>query len=39
VLWLCSGDAAFVTGTTVSVDGGRTAGDVQSGFVRAGGTT
>lgn len=34
VLWLCSRDAAFVTGTTVSVDGGRTAGDV-----RAGGTT
>jgi 3-oxoacyl-[acyl-carrier protein] reductase len=34
VLWLCSGDAAFVTGTTVSVDGGRTAGDVK-----AGGTT
>lgn len=28
VLWLCSSDAAFVTGTTISVDGGRTAGDV-----------
>jgi 3-oxoacyl-[acyl-carrier protein] reductase len=29
VLWLCSSDAAFVTGTTISVDGGRTAGDVR----------
>jgi 3-oxoacyl-[acyl-carrier protein] reductase len=27
VLWLCSSEAAFVTGTTLSVDGGRTAGD------------
>jgi 3-oxoacyl-[acyl-carrier protein] reductase len=29
VLWLCSSDAAFVTGTTISVDGGRTAGDFR----------
>jgi 3-oxoacyl-[acyl-carrier protein] reductase len=29
VLWLCSGEASFVTGTTISVDGGRTAGDVK----------
>jgi 3-oxoacyl-[acyl-carrier protein] reductase len=27
VLWLCSSAASFVTGTTVAVDGGRTAGD------------
>jgi 3-oxoacyl-[acyl-carrier protein] reductase len=27
VLWVCSSDAAFVTGTTIAVDGGRTAGD------------
>jgi len=27
ILWLCSGAAAFVTGTTLDVDGGRTAGD------------
>ena len=27
VLWLASGDASFVTGTTLAVDGGRTAGD------------
>lgn len=31
VLWLCSSDAAFVTGTTISVDGGRTAGDFPGG--------
>lgn len=27
ILWLCSGAAASVTGTTLDVDGGRTAGD------------
>lgn len=27
ILWLCSSAASFVTGTTVDVDGGRTAGD------------
>jgi 3-oxoacyl-[acyl-carrier protein] reductase len=27
VLWVCSSDASFVTGTTIAVDGGRTAGD------------
>jgi 3-oxoacyl-[acyl-carrier protein] reductase len=27
VLWLASNEASFVTGTTVAVDGGRTAGD------------
>jgi 3-oxoacyl-[acyl-carrier protein] reductase len=27
VLWLASGAASFVTGTTIAVDGGRTAGD------------
>lgn len=27
VLWLASAEASFVTGTTVAVDGGRTAGD------------
>jgi NAD(P)-dependent dehydrogenase (short-subunit alcohol dehydrogenase family) len=26
VLWLCSEDAAFITGTTVAIDGGRLAG-------------
>ena len=34
VLWLCSDDAAFVTGTTLAVDGGRTAGDVVPGTPR-----
>ena len=34
VLWLCSSAAAFVTGTTLAVDGGRTAGDVPVGGVR-----
>lgn len=29
VLWLASGDASFVTGTTLAVDGGRTAGDYK----------
>jgi 3-oxoacyl-[acyl-carrier protein] reductase len=29
VLWLASGDASCVTGTTVAVDGGRTAGDYK----------
>lgn len=27
VLWLASGESSFVTGTTIAVDGGRTAGD------------
>lgn len=27
VLWLASADSSFVTGTTIAVDGGRTAGD------------
>ncbi|MGA8117345.1 MAG: SDR family oxidoreductase [Actinocatenispora sp.] len=31
VLWLCSGDASFLTGTTIAVDGGRTAGEVAPG--------
>jgi 3-oxoacyl-[acyl-carrier protein] reductase len=34
VLWLCSTAAAFVTGTTIAVDGGRTAGDVPAGGPR-----
>ncbi|HJP77740.1 MAG TPA: SDR family NAD(P)-dependent oxidoreductase [Pseudonocardiaceae bacterium] len=33
VLWLASGESSFVTGTTIAVDGGRTAGD----FTRTGG--
>ncbi|HEY2695591.1 MAG TPA: SDR family NAD(P)-dependent oxidoreductase [Pseudonocardiaceae bacterium] len=33
VLWLASDESAFVTGTTIAVDGGRTAGD----FTRTGG--
>jgi 3-oxoacyl-[acyl-carrier protein] reductase len=33
VLWLASEESAFVTGTTIAVDGGRTAGD----FTRTGG--
>ncbi|QYN18212.1 SDR family NAD(P)-dependent oxidoreductase [Amycolatopsis sp. DSM 110486] len=35
ILWLCSGAASFVTGTTLDVDGGRTAGD----FTPSGGTS
>jgi 3-oxoacyl-[acyl-carrier protein] reductase len=31
VLWVCSSDASFVTGTTIAVDGGRTAGDFSAG--------
>jgi 3-oxoacyl-[acyl-carrier protein] reductase len=31
VLWVCSSEASFVTGTTIAVDGGRTAGDFTSG--------
>jgi 3-oxoacyl-[acyl-carrier protein] reductase len=31
VLWVCSSDASFVTGTTIAVDGGRTAGDYTAG--------
>jgi 3-oxoacyl-[acyl-carrier protein] reductase len=31
VLWVCSSDASFVTGTTIAVDGGRTAGDFSGG--------
>lgn len=31
VLWVCSSDASFVTGTTIAVDGGRTAGDFTGG--------
>jgi len=30
VLWLCSSAAAFVTGATIAVDGGRTAGDYSA---------
>lgn len=30
VLWLCSSAAEFVTGTTIAVDGGRTAGDYSA---------
>jgi NAD(P)-dependent dehydrogenase (short-subunit alcohol dehydrogenase family) len=26
VLWLCSEEAAFITGTTLAIDGGRLAG-------------
>jgi 3-oxoacyl-[acyl-carrier protein] reductase len=31
VLWVCSSEASFVTGTTIAVDGGRTAGDYSAG--------
>jgi 3-oxoacyl-[acyl-carrier protein] reductase len=33
VLWVCSSDASFVTGTTIAVDGGRTAGDFTGGGI------
>ncbi|HEY4024469.1 MAG TPA: SDR family NAD(P)-dependent oxidoreductase [Pseudonocardiaceae bacterium] len=33
VLWLASAESSFITGTTITVDGGRTAGD----FTRTGG--
>lgn len=36
VLWVCSSDASFVTGTTIAVDGGRTAGDFTAGGTIAG---
>jgi 3-oxoacyl-[acyl-carrier protein] reductase len=38
VLWVCSSDASFVTGTTIAVDGGRTAGDFTAGGTTAGGS-
>ncbi|HSZ41460.1 MAG TPA: SDR family oxidoreductase [Trebonia sp.] len=37
VLWVCSSDASFVTGTTIAVDGGRTAGDFTATPVSAAG--
>jgi 3-oxoacyl-[acyl-carrier protein] reductase len=37
VLWVCSSDASFVTGTTIAVDGGRTAGDFTATPVPAAG--
>lgn len=39
VLWVCSSDASFVTGTTIAVDGGRTAGDFTAGPATTGPAT